>query len=67
MTMAGDYTKGILTRLGNKETLVISTGDRTKENLDLLENKEDSDGLCRELRMRILNLLGKSESLGTSC
>ena len=59
--MAGDYTMGILTRMGNKETLVISTGDRTKENLDLLENKEGSDGSCGELRMRIFNMLGSGE------
>ena len=67
ITMVGDYTMGILTWLGNKETLVISTGDRTKENLDLLENKEDYDGFCGELRMRIFNLPGEFESLGTSC
>ena len=51
---------------GIRETLEISTGNQTKENLDLLENKEDSDGFFRELRMRIFNLLGKFESLGTS-
>ena len=37
---------------------MISTGDQTKENLDLLENKEGSDGFCRELRMRIFILMG---------
>ena len=75
MTMVGDYTMGILTRLGNKETLMISTGDQTKENLDLLENKEDFDGFRGELRMRIFNLrriknfdkfmLGSKEGYGT--
>ena len=39
---------GILTQLGNRETLKTSTGDQTKENLDLLENKENSDGFCGE-------------------
>ena len=63
MTMAGDYTMGILTRLGNRGNLTISTGDQTKENLDLLENKEDSDGFYRELRMRIFILL-RSENFG---
>ena len=58
MTMAGDYTMGIPTRLGNMEHSNDSTGDQTKENLDLLENKEDSDGFCGELRMRNFSLLG---------
>ena len=64
MTAAGDYTMGILTRLGNKETLMTSTGDQMKENLDLLENKEDFDGFCGELRMRNFDLLGKLKPWG---
>ena len=34
------------------------------EILDLLENKEDSDDLCGELRMRIFILLGRNENFG---
>ena len=64
LTAAGDYTLGILTRLGNKETLMTSTGDEMEENLDLLENKEDFDGFCRELRMRNFDLLGKLKPWG---
>ena len=41
---------------------MTSTGDYTKEILDLLENKEDSDDFCRELRMRIFILLGNNEN-----
>ena len=43
ITMAGDYTKGILTRLGNRE---------------------NSDGFCGELRMRIFILLRSNENFG---
>ena len=35
-----------------------------KENLDLLENKEDSDGFCGELRMRNFDFLGKLKPWG---
>ena len=50
---------------GIRETLEISTGNQTKENLDLLENKEDSDGFCGE--MRIFNLLGELKILMNLC
>ena len=33
-------------------------------NLDLLENNENSDDLCGELRMRIFILLGRNENFG---
>ena len=55
---------GILTWLGTKGTLTISTRGQTKENLDLLENKEDSNGFCGELRMRNFDLLGKLNPWG---
>ena len=42
---------------------MTSTGDYTKEILDLLENKEDSDDFCGELRMRTSILLRSNETL----
>ena len=52
---------------GIGKTLAISTGDQTKENLDLLENKEGSDGFYRELRMRIFILLRSGEWESSIC
>ena len=52
--------------MGNPENLMTSTGGYTKEILDLLENKEDSDEFFGELRMRIFNLLGSNKTLVTS-
>ena len=50
---------------GIRKTLTISTGDQTKEkHLDLMENKEDSDGFCGELRMKNFDLLGKLKPWG---
>ena len=43
---------------------MTSTGDHTKENLDLLENKENSDDFYGELRMRIFILLRSNENFG---
>ena len=58
---SGDGKMRILTRLENRENSGDLYRDQAKENLDLLENKEGSDGSCGELRMRIFNMLGSGE------
>ena len=64
-------TRALTTSTGNenpswlsweiRKTLVISTGDQTKENLDFLENKEGSDGFCEELENENLHSAGDSK------
>ena len=60
---SGDGKMRILTRLENRENSGdLYRGSDKGKNLNLLENKEGSDGFCRELRMIIFDLQGIKNS-----